>query len=62
MNAPSFSMEWRLSLTKETPFHSCQNEQGIWIHDHHGKAGLLWQSFKKRMGISSNPVMIFDLS
>lgn len=37
------------------------NEQGIWIQDHEGKAGLLWSSFRKRMGVSSDPVMVFDL-
>lgn len=37
------------------------NEQGIWIQDHDGKAGLLWSSFKGRMGITSNPTMLFDL-
>lgn len=39
-----------------------QNEQGAWISDHQGKAGLLWSSFKSRMGQTSNPNMLFDLS
>jgi hypothetical protein len=38
------------------------NDQGVWIHDHEGKSALLWTSFKKRMGVSSNPVMVFELS
>jgi hypothetical protein len=37
------------------------NEQGQWVQDHEGKAGLLWNAFKKRMGVSSNPTMVFDL-
>ena len=38
------------------------NDQGIWIHDHEGKAGLLWNSFRNRMGTTSSPTMLFDLS
>ena len=38
------------------------NDQGVWIHDHEGKAGLLWNSFRNRMGISANPPMLFDLA
>lgn len=37
------------------------NDQGQWVQDHEGKAGLLWNAFRKRMGVSSNPVMVFDL-
>jgi hypothetical protein len=37
------------------------NDHGSWIQDHEGKAGLLWSSFRKRMGVSSDPVMVFDL-
>lgn len=37
------------------------NEQGQWVQDHEGKAGLLWNAFKRRMGVSSEPVMVFDL-
>jgi hypothetical protein len=37
------------------------NEQGLWVQDHEGKAGLLWNSFRKRMGVTTSPVMIFDL-
>lgn len=37
------------------------NEDGHWVQDHEGKAGLLWNAFKKRMGVFSNPVMVFDL-
>lgn len=39
-----------------------KNEQGVWIQDHEGKAGLLWSSFRNRMGMSSSPTMLFDLS
>lgn len=37
------------------------NDQGQWIYDHDGKAGLLWNAFRKHMGISTNPSMVFDL-
>jgi hypothetical protein len=37
------------------------NEQGIWVQNHEGKAGLLGNSLKKRMGVSSNPTMVFDI-
>lgn len=37
------------------------NEQGHWVQDHEGKAGLLWNAFKKRMGISSEPAMVLDV-
>lgn len=39
-----------------------KNENGDWIQDHDGKAGLLWVSFKQRMGMTSYPNMLFDLS
>ena len=39
-----------------------QNDQGAWIQDHEGKAGLLWNSFKSRMGVSTNISMHFDLN
>jgi len=39
-----------------------QNEQGAWIQDHEGKAGLLWNSFKNRMGVSTSISMHFDLN
>lgn len=29
-----------------------RNDQGVWIQDHESKAGLLWNSFRSRMGIS----------
>lgn len=39
-----------------------RNEHGLWIQDHNGKAGLLWSSFRQRMGMTSSPTMLFDLS
>jgi hypothetical protein len=39
-----------------------KNEQGAWILDHEGNAGLLWSSFRHRMGTTSSPNMLFDLS
>jgi len=38
-----------------------KNENGIWVQDHEGKAGILWNTFKNRMGISSEVTMHFDL-
>lgn len=35
------------------------NEHGVWIQNHEGKAGLLWSSFRNRMGMTSSPVMLF---
>lgn len=37
------------------------NEHGVWVQDHESKAGLLWNSFKSRLGVSTNPVMLFNL-
>jgi hypothetical protein len=37
------------------------NEQGILIHDHESKAALLWIAFRNRLGITTNPVMLFEL-
>jgi hypothetical protein len=37
------------------------NDQGVWIQDHAGKAGLLWTAFRNRMGMTSTPTMLFDL-
>lgn len=37
------------------------NDQGVWVLDHEGKAGLLWSSFRNRMGVSTNPTMLFNL-
>lgn len=39
-----------------------RNDQGLWIQDHDGKAGLLWSSFRNRMGMTSSPNMLFDLA
>jgi hypothetical protein len=37
------------------------NDQGAWIVDHEGKAALLWNAFRNRMGTTSSPTMLFDL-
>lgn len=37
------------------------NVDGAWIFDNEGKVALIWNSFKTRMGISTNPTMLFDL-
>lgn len=39
-----------------------KNDQGVWIQEHEGKAGLLWSAFRNRMGYTSSPNMLFDLS
>jgi len=38
------------------------NEHGVWIQDHESKAGLLWTAFRNRMGATSSPTMLFDLT
>ncbi|XP_071685378.1 uncharacterized protein [Lolium perenne] len=38
-----------------------QNSDQAEIHDHEGKAAILWQAFKERMGNSDNPDMQFNL-
>jgi len=37
------------------------NESGAWIQDHDGKAGLLWNAFRNRMGVDPDTTMVFDL-
>ena len=37
------------------------NDDHIEITDHAGKAGILWESFKKRLGKSEGHTMHFDL-
>jgi hypothetical protein len=37
------------------------NENGVWVQDHEGKVGLLWSAFRNRIGVSTNPAMLFDL-
>jgi hypothetical protein len=39
-----------------------RNEEGVWIQDHAGKAGLLWNSYRNRMGTTTSPTMLFDLA
>ena len=38
------------------------NENGAWIQDHDGKAGLLWNAFRNRLGVPSDTIMLFDLT
>jgi hypothetical protein len=37
------------------------NDEGAWIQDHEGKACLLWNALKNRMGVSNGITMHFDL-
>jgi hypothetical protein len=39
-----------------------QLEDGTTIVDHELKAGILWNSFKDRLGQSESDLMLFDLS
>ena len=39
-----------------------KNDQGQIISDHDGMTALLWTAYRNRMGITSSPVMSFDLS
>ena len=52
MNVQNFSMPWLLSPI----------ENGAWIQDHDGKAGLLWNAFRNRLGVPSDTIMLFDLT
>ena len=38
-----------------------QNENGVTISDHDGKASLLWTAYKNRMGVTMHPEMRFNL-
>jgi len=38
------------------------NEHGAWVQEHESKAGLLWTSYRNRMGTTSSPTMLFDLA
>jgi hypothetical protein len=37
------------------------NEEGVWVSDHVGKEGILWTTFKNRLGISKEINMLFNL-
>jgi hypothetical protein len=37
------------------------NEDGAWVLDHVGKEGILWTTFKNRLGISKEINMLFNL-
>jgi hypothetical protein len=37
------------------------NSEGAVITDHAGKADMIWHAFRGRMGITTNPTMLFDL-
>jgi len=39
-----------------------RDDSGMFVSDHDSKVALLWSSFKNRMGITSSPIMHFDLS
>jgi len=38
------------------------NDEGAVISDHAGKEDLIWNSFRGRMGITTNPTMVFNLT
>lgn len=39
-----------------------RNDQGIWVEDHDGKAGIIWNTFKSRMGVTEMPTMLYNLA
>ena len=38
-----------------------QNDQGVWIQDHESKAGIIWNAFRNRMGVTEMPTMLYNL-
>jgi hypothetical protein len=50
-----------ISFRKNT-ITQLRNEQGIWIHDHEGKAGIIWNAFRNRMGVTEEPTMLYNLA
>ena len=50
MNELSSFTPWPPSPSEKNSISQILNEQGAWIQDHEGKAGLLWNSFKNRLG------------
>ena len=39
-----------------------RNEQGTWIQDHEGKARIIWNAFRNRMGVTKEPTMLYNLA
>ena len=37
------------------------NDQEAGVQDHEGKAGIIWNTFKARMGVTTQPIMLFNL-
>lgn len=61
MSAPSTFMQWPLSPIEKNVISHLKDESGNLIADHESKAALIWHAFKNRLGVSSNPTMLFDL-
>lgn len=38
-----------------------KNEQGDWVQTHEGKAAIIWNAFRNRMGVTEETVMQFQL-
>lgn len=36
-------------------------DNDVWVQDHEGKAAIIWNAFKGRMGVTVDPIMLFDL-
>jgi hypothetical protein len=60
MNAPSSSTPWQRSHTEGIP--QLTNDDGAVINDHAGKADMIWSSFRGRIGVTTNPTMVFHLA
>ena len=50
-----------ISFRKNT-ITQLRNEQGTWIQDHEGKAGIIWNAFRNRMGVIEEPIILYNLA
>mgnify|MGYP003702559523 CR=1 FL=1 len=41
---------------------SLQDSDGYLVFDHNGKAAVLWNVYKNRMGVSEQPCMVYNLA
>jgi len=38
------------------------DEQGTYIQDHEGKARIIWNAFRNRIGVTGEPTMLYNLA
>ena len=50
-----------ISFRKNT-ITQLRNEQGTWIQDHEGKAGIIWNAFRNQTGVTEEPTMLYNLA